>query len=181
MENDKNFSAWQKDYEEFSSASGEAVPVAMSAAISERVRSDLNPSAFRVFGKTAVIHSFVGAATLLFCPQFGVSFTSGMGLMPYLMKYGESVCMLGCGALFTAVSLMVASLVLRPEEVRALKENEILQLATLSTLSLGAISFLGGEIALTLGFVWLLGAILGGALSLEAGWVFRKVTTRRAV
>ena len=120
------------------------------------------------------IHFVVGAFTLLFCPQFGVSLTSGRGLMPYLMKYGESLCMLGCGALFTALSILVASLVLRPEEVRVLKEKELLQLALLSTLSLGALALLGGEFALTFALVWLLGAILGGAITLEAGWAYRR-------
>src|SRR3989344_5034794 len=128
MENKQSYSDWQKDFTEFSAAEPAYVPEPLSNSIVEQVQSDLHPSAFRVFTKTALIHSVVGASTLLICPQFGLSLTGSHGLMHYLMQYGASVCMLGCGALFTAVSLLVAALVLRPEEVRALRERQVLQL-----------------------------------------------------
>lgn len=179
MGNNQKFTDWQKEFSEFATSEPVQVSEAVTSSIGDQVRSDLHPSALRVFAKTALIHAFVGGATLLACPQFGVSFTGGHGLMHYLMQYGDSVCMLGCGAFFTAFSLLVASLVLRPEEVRAIKGNQILQLALLTTLSLGAFLFIGGQIVLTLALIWSLGAIIGGAVSLEAGWAYRKFSIRR--
>jgi hypothetical protein len=172
---------WQREFAEFSAAESTEVPDALSGAILGRVEADLHPSPFRVFAKVAAIHAGVGAATLLACPQFGLSYFGNHGLMHYLMQYGEGVCMLGCGAFFTVFSVLAASLVLRPEEVRAFKGNEILQLASLVTLSIGAFLFAGGTIVFTLALIWSLGAILGGAISLEAGWAIRKTIIRRSL
>lgn len=181
MGNKQDFSAWQKEFAQFTATAPVVASEQITKSIGDQICSDLHPSAFRVFAKAALIHTFVGAATLLACPQFGVSFTNSHGLMHYLMQYGDSVCMLACGAFFTAFSLLVASLVLRPEEVRAIKNNQILQLAFLTSLSLGAFLFIGGQIVLTLALIWSLGAIIGGAISLEAGWAYRKFSIRRSL
>lgn len=181
MGNRKDFSKWQEEFAEFSETEPVKVSASTTTAIVEKVQSDLHPSAFRVFTKAALIHTLVGAATLLACPQFGVSLTGSHGLMHYLMQYGDSVCMLGCGAFFTAFSLLIASLALRPEEVRALKNSQILQLALLTTYSLGVLLFVGAQLVLTLALIWSLGAILGGALSLEAGWAVRRYSFQRSL
>jgi hypothetical protein len=162
------------DYQEFVSAPRIPVPAALSEAVTNRIASELNPSSASVFLKLAGIQAFVGTATLAVCPQFGHSFTADMGLMPYLMRFGDSVCMLGCGALFTGLSLLVASLVLRPEEVKVLRRQRVLQIASVATLSLGAFLCLGSEIVAALGMAWILGGVLGGAGSLQLGWSVRK-------
>ena len=174
MAKDKNTHDWAHDFVDFANQKGQALPEEASQNILAKVRADLSPSVFLVFFKTAAINFFVGCLTILYCPQFGLSLTSSMGLMHYLMKYGDSVCMLGCGAFFTGVGLLVVSLVLRPEEIRVLKEHQVLNLTFIASLSLGALLCLGGQVALSMGFVWALGAIIGGALSLELGWVYRK-------
>lgn len=166
-------SNWEKEFAEFAAAEAVPVPTEISETILNKVSSDLHPSGIRVFLKTAALQTVLGFVTLLFCPQFGISLTSSSGIMPYLMKYGDSVCMLGCGAVFTSLSLLAASLLLKPEEVRALKERQVLQLGFLVVLSLFAFMFLGGEVALSVAVAWSLGAIIGGALSLEAGWSVR--------
>lgn len=174
MEKNSDMKDWGKDFLEFSSTEATNPPDSISGSILSKVRADLEPSVFSVFWKTAFLHFLVGGLTILYCPQFGISATSSMGLMPHLMKYGESVCMLGCGALFSGASLLVVSLLLRPEEVKVLKEHQVLQLTFLSSLSLGAFICLGGDVVFSLGLVWALGAIVGGALSLELGWIYRK-------
>ena len=181
MQNKKDFSSWNNEFIEFAEAKSASIPEHITKKILGKIQSDLNPGAFTVFTKMAFIHSAVGAATLLACPQFGISFTNGHGLMHYLMQYGDGVCMLGCGAFFTAFSLLIASLILKPEEVRAFKGNQILQMTSLSTYSLVIFLFLGGEVVLTLGLIWILGAILGGALSFEAGWSYRQCVMRKGL
>lgn len=181
MGNRQNMDSWQKEFSEFCSTAPAEIKEHLSAGLVADVRRDLNPSAWSVFSKVALVHAIVGSLTLLICPQFGFSFTSSHGLMPYLMKYGESVCMLGCGALFTGLSVLAVSLALRPEEVRVLKQTEVLQLAVLASLSLGAFICLGASIVASLGLVWALGSILGGALSLELGWAYRRFAAHRSL
>ena len=171
----KNDLPMNEEFVEFlNQDSGVFPPNDVSNRFLRMIHQDLNPSALKVFGKTSLIHSVVGGFTLLFCPQFGLSYTSSMGLMPYLMKYGEGACMLSCGAVFTSLSLLVTAFLLRPEEVRVLEKNKVLQIGVLSTLSLGAMICLGGEVVFTLALVWMLGALLGGIASLELGWLFRR-------
>jgi hypothetical protein len=181
MGSETKFHGWEQDFAEFSSAESARVPDSMAAPVLDQIRSDLNPSAYSVFLKTALIHAAVGALTLLFCPQFGLKLTSSHGVMPYLMKFGEGFCMLGCGAVFTALSLLVTSLALRAEEVRVLKRSWPVQLGFLAMFSLGAFLCLGGEIVLTLGLIWAVGAILGGGVSLEAGWAYRRISATRSL
>lgn len=173
-------SIWEKDFTEFLQAEPAHVPDPISLRIIEQIHSELHPSAFKVFGKILSIQFVVSLITLLFCPQFGISFTASHGIMPYLMKFGDSVCMLGCGAFFTALSLFVVSFALKPEEVRVLKEHEVLQLVGLATLSIAAFLCVGGEVIFTLALVWMLGSVIGGAITLETGWALRKSIARRA-
>lgn len=159
---------------EFMAVEPVSVPKAVETSVFSLIDEALHPSPLKVFVRVALIQFVVGSFTLLFCPQFGVSFLSSHGIMPFLMQFGESVCMLGCGAIFTSLSLLLVSFLLRPEEIRSLRRHEVLHLFSLSTLSLGALLCLGGEIVFTLGLVWLLGAMIGGAATLELGWFIRR-------
>ncbi len=179
MERNENQTKRLRDeFREFCAMEGMAAPKIVTENILEKIRTELNPPAASVFMKLTLIQFFVGLATLAVCPQFGLSLTSSMGLMQYLMKYGEAVCMLGCGALFTGASVLVASFALRPEEVKVLRRNRVLQLTSLATLSLGAFVCLGGEVVATLGLVWVLGAVVGGAGLLQLGWTVRRLAVQ---
>ena len=176
-----NRPSWENEFAEFLSIEPEQVPHSVSENILSQIQSELHPSAMKVFGKVLFIQFAVGLITLLFCPQFGISLTSSHGIMPYLMKFGDTVCMLGCGGLFTALSFLVASFALKPEEVRSLRKHEVLQLVSLATLSLGAFVCVGGEVVLTLGLIWILGAVIGGVATLETGWILRQNFARRTI
>ena len=172
---------WENDFSEFLASKVEEVPSHLSAQVFSHVHKELNPTALSVFAKISLIHFVSSMVTLVFCPQFGISLTSNMGIMPYLMKYGEGVCMLGCGAVFTGLSFFAASLFLRPEQVLVFHNNRILQLSLLSTLSLGAFLCMGGSVVASLGMIWIVGAVLGGVLASEVGWFFRQRLARRTV
>lgn len=173
--------SWEDDFRTFLEAGPEQAPRALSESIVGTVESDLQPSFWKVLLKIAGIQAAAGAVSLLFCPQFGVSFTSSNGLMPYLMRFGLGVCMLGCGAFFTGLSLLIASWLLRPEEVRALRERRLFQLTVVAALSLGAFICSGAEVLASLALAWALGAIVGGMATLELGWSFRKLSYRRSI
>lgn len=169
-----NKTDWEKEFSEFLMTEPVKVPDGISERILNKIHAELNPSAWKVFSKVSLIHFAVGFVTLLFCPQFGISITSQLGVMPYLMQFGHEVCMLGCGAIFVGFSLFAASLSLKPEEIKVLKMNNFLQMLSLTTLSIGFFIAMGGEIVLTLGLIWMAGAILGGLVSLDIGWALRR-------
>ena len=171
----------EDDFTEFLAAKPAQVPRDVSEKILSFVGRELNPSALTVFAKLAGIQFLIGSLTLLFCPQFGISLTSSLGIMPLLMNFGEEICMLGCGAFFLGLSLFAVSFILRPEEVRAIKRHEVMNLVSVATLALGVLVIIGGEVELTLGLIWLLGAIVAGAATLEMGWAMRKILFRRAM
>lgn len=165
---------WADEFQEFAATPSQFPPPVLSESLFQQVCSDLNPPLFRVFSKLAAIHVAAGTLTLLFCPQFGVSPLGNSGLMPFLMQFGEPVCMVGCGALFMATSAFFAALLLSVEEVRKLRSREFVWLPVLSLFSLGGFVCLGGNVVLSLGMVWFLGSILGGVATLEIAWIVRR-------
>jgi hypothetical protein len=102
---------------------------------------------------------------------FGTSFS----LENIFMKMGgHSVCMVFCGILFVGLSFLTAGFFLSIEEVRAVRRTEFVQAFSLGVLSLGLFSVVGAELALTFACLWLLGALIGGFLSIEGSFWFRK-------
>jgi hypothetical protein len=171
---------WEGDFKEFINSDSLPLPAAVSESVLVAVSADLHPSPWWVFAKLGVIQAGAGLSSLLFCPQFGLSFTSSRGLMPYLMNYGMGVCMLGCGALFASLSFLIAALMLRPEEVRTIRSNRFLQITSLTALSLGAFICSGAAIVASFGFLWAIGAVAGGLATLELGWSVRRWRYQRS-
>lgn len=164
----------EKEFAEFMSTKGSTPPQALSEAILARVQTDLNPSALRVFSKLIAIHATTAVVTLSVCPQFGFRvFGQGMGLMHYFMAFGTYGCMIACGAFFTGMSLLIAALVLRAEEIRKIHQNRILSLGAVTLLSLGFFIMVDADILLSLALTWFVGAMLGSWITLEVGWTLR--------
>ncbi len=171
---EEKFERVEQEYEDFLRSSGNA-PLAVSDKVRAQVQHALNPGAWSVFAKLAMIHLFSALATLSVCPQFGVrTFGSGMGLAHTFMAFGEHGCMIVCGGLFVGTTLALCGILLRPEEVRVLRRHELLQVSAVAFLSLGAIAMLDSQIVLGFALSWLLGAILAGTASLELAWVLRQ-------
>jgi hypothetical protein len=166
--------SWEKEFHEFIGSDPVEPPKALSEQILSRVRADMHPAAWRVFSKVALVHLVVGTLSLLFCPQFGLSISGNPGMFGLLMYFGDKACMLGCGAVFLTGTAFVSSLVLSPEEIRAIRRTGLLQFSILSIASLGVFLFTGANIALGLGLFWILGSVLGGMGSLELGWLLRR-------
>ncbi len=171
---------WIEEFQDFMAAEQAQAPKAVSDYILARVHKDLNPSSWLVFAKVSAIHALMGFITLLFCPQFGLGFTDGMGLMALFMRFGDQACMVGCGAVFMGGSLLTASLVLRDEEARVIRQTELLQVSTLALLSMGVFICAGVGVVASLGAFWVLGSILGGVGTFEAGLRLRHWIRRRS-
>lgn len=169
---------WAREFKDFVEAGEIAPPCSLSSRILGDIRSDLNPTLWRVFGKLMGIQAAVGSASLLLCPQFGIGPIRHSGLKEVLMSLGDHGCMLGCGAFFLGSSAFVASFCLRPEEIRVIRRGEVLQFALLGVLSLGAFVCLGQGIVPGLALLWFLGSVLGGVLTLELGRLVRYAISR---
>lgn len=157
---------WVEDFRDFVSSQGEPVPEELSQKILRRVHLDLNPSAWIVFFKILGIHTVMGTLSLAICDQFGLNpFSTEFSLSRYFMKFGHSACMVLCGVLFIGLSIILASHILLREEVRVLSKNAPLQVFGLGVFSLVAFVGFGAEIVLGIGFLWLLGAMIGGVIA----------------
>ena len=154
---------WIEDFQEFVRSEGTPVPEYISKAVLSQVHQDLNPSAWFIFMKLLGIHSVVGTFSLAICNQFGINpFQTGFSLSNYFMKFGHSTCMVLCGVLFVSVSVFSTRTLIRPEELRVLRKNAVLEVFGLSMISLGIFAALGAEITLAIAILWLIGAMLGG-------------------
>jgi len=169
-----------KDYNDFLATKPVPVPSFLSHKLFEVVHIDLNPSAFVIFSKISLMHFFMGTITLFFCPQFGLSLTRHSALMHFFMQWGDFFCMLACGSFFVSFSLMLASLLLRPEELKVLKKHSLLQTTTLSTLSIGFFISLGAEVVFTMGLFWVIGSIIGGLFTLKISTFLREAFGTKA-
>jgi hypothetical protein len=153
------------DFEDFMAGEEISPSKELDRTILSYVHRKMNPTGLQIFQKLTLIQLVTGMATLLFCPQFGISLTGSTGLMGVLMKYGDNVCIAGCGALFLSSSALASILLLRPEELRVLKRNQLLQFPVLALTTLGIFICLGAPVISTLGISWFMGSMLGGFLT----------------
>lgn len=168
-------SDYKNDYGNFIQCKAVNPPEKLSLNITQDICRRLNPSTWLVFFKLAAIHVACGTISLLACPQFGLSLTHGPNLMAIFMPFGLIACSLFCGAFFVSLSFIAAGAILKPEEVIVLRKSRILQLALITTLSLGAFVCLGAQVIELMSAVWIAGSLLGAILSIEATWAIRKL------
>lgn len=152
-------------------AEGILPPAHLSESIHSIVQRDLHPRAWNVFSKLVLLQGLIGGLSLLVCSQFG--FGSGHYVAAAFMRFGESTCMALCGALFLGLTALIASLVLRPAEVRLIRRFGCLPILVVGLLSLGIFLGFGAEIVISLAFFWLLGGFIAGLIATEAGWQLR--------
>ena len=160
---------WLEDFKDFVETKEAIVPEELSQNILARVHKALNPSPWLVFIKLLVIHSVIGTLSLSVCNQFEMNpFNTTFSFSDYFMKFGHSVCMSFCGFIFVSLSVLSAFFILRPEEFTVLKRNSFIQVFILSLLSLAIFLALGAEIVISIGLLWMIGALLGGLIPILA-------------
>lgn len=141
------------------------------------IQSDLNPSHKVVFSKLLGIQAFIGFLTLIFCPQFNLSLTNNFDLFHYFHHtFGENICMAICGSIFIGSGALFAAYLLKPSEVKKVRESKFLYYTSLSIIALSSFFLLGSEIYLVLTAYWLVGSILSGSIIFEInGFIRRKI------
>ncbi len=149
-------------------------PEALSRKILDQVRRDLHPHPGKVFARLLWIHILVSCMTLSVCPQFGLRiWGNGMGLMEVFMNLGPYGCLLACGSFFVGSSILVASIWIRPEELKVLRKSVFLQVSALALLTLGFFVMLDREMILRFSLVWVLGFVMTGVSLIELVAFFR--------
>jgi len=169
---------WNKEYQYLLDSRRISPPAHLTSSLKKSFHDDLNPAVWAVFGKLFAIHFISGAITLFFCPQLGVNLHGKDGMLLDLFRgFGEYGCNLACGALFLGGTGLIAALLLRSQEIRAIKRTRALQWAFLAFLSLGLfLSIREEETAISFGLVtaWLLGALSGGFFTFQIGSFVRQ-------
>lgn len=161
------------EFNAFESAQQHAPPPAAAEAIKTIVSRDLNPTFWRVLVRLFGITACAGALTLLICPHMGLGYGNMFGLMGIIMKLGDHFCQALCGAIFVGFGSLLAALVLRPEELRVIREERLLQFTVISASFLGLFVCAGAPAFSILGLSWMTGAVIGGLSTFEAAARFR--------
>lgn len=152
-----------KDFESFLESGHAQLP---SSAL-ENLKAEVFPKIGAVAMKLGLIHLASSLLTLMVCPQFGLRlFFEGHGLMHYFMKAGDIGCFAFCGAFYLGTSFWVAKIFMGEFEWALLRKNSVLALGSLSLLSLGAFAMWDHSLNFEIGLVWLLGALVSGAIPL---------------
>ena len=165
MKHHLNEKEWLDEFNQFMSSEEALVPQKVSNKILKNAHTWMNPPSWIVFLKLLGVHSIVGTFSLAICNQFGLNpFNTQLSLAEYFMTFGHSICMVLCGVIFVSFSLVASWIILNREEFATIKKNVVIQIFSLSLLSLAVMVAFGAKLTLGIALLWLLGAFLGGAL-----------------
>jgi hypothetical protein len=167
------------EYVEFMSTKEMTPPSFLTQKLLGNVEAVLSPSPFLVLGKLTLVVFIVGLLNLILCPQFGVGFVKDSGLYEFFMRFGHNTCKAFCGAFFLGSGLLLATFILRIEDLKVLHQYRFLQISAISSISLICFIATGGSVYFTVALYWLLGALLGGIVCLEFGFKCRRLFALR--
>lgn len=159
---------WGEEFLEFIETEPAEPPMAVSEKIHEAVARDLRPLIWKVLLKFGMIQTAVAFVTLLVCPQFEVD----LGIIRHDDAHlrallGELGYMVLCGAIFLSSGALLATIILRAEELRTINKIEYLYLFLASALALIIFWQLGTSTGFTSYAAWFAGAFGGSILSFE--------------
>lgn len=140
----------------------------LNQKILNEVHNKLHPNKVSLLSKLFFIHFLTATITLSICPQFGFQvFKSDYNLMELFMYWGKPFCDFACGAFFTGTSMMSAHFILSHDEIRFLRFNKTLTIASLLLTSIGFFMIMSPNLFLELTLLWLIGTTLAIISSLE--------------
>jgi hypothetical protein len=144
------------------------IPTNINEKILTEIHGRLHPKLSHVILKLFSVHLATAVLTLSVCPQFGLKFFKlPVNLMNSFMVFGMPACYFLCGVFFTATSIAMAAMVLKRDEIRALKYNKILAASALILSSIGFFFITSPNFFLEFSMLWLIGAITGVVMTLE--------------
>lgn len=174
MRNQNDIHDWQEDFNEFCQAEEVPPPAHISEQIKSKIRKSLALMPWIVFGKLCLITLVGGGGTLLVCPQFALGHPGHDTVISRLFhSFGPMGCTLACGATFIGVSILLAVLALRKDEVGVIYRKKFVQVPAISIIFLGVFVCAGAQVFLEVALVWWLGGVVTGLAALEIGWRLR--------
>ena len=163
-----NLKVCDKEYRDFLDSESLNPPEILSQNILNAVRGELNPSKGKVLFKMLLGQTVGAVMTLFICPQFHMGFLSDEYVFHFFHRtFGDFGCMMACGMLFMGTGALVASVILKKNEFRALGSYRNLYYPAVSLVGLSVFFFLGAKIYLTFASGWLLGGMLGSFLAFQ--------------
>ena len=168
-----------QDFHDFLSGKKQGPSEQTSQQVLNLIHRDLEPQHKIIFLKILAIQAFIGALTLLLCPQFNFSLSNNYQVFHFFHKnFGHYGCMAACGSVFLGSGAVFASSLLSYSEIQKIKQTKILYYLTFSGMTVLSFLFIGAEIYLDAALFWMLGASTGGLLSFELGRIVKtKVLT----
>ncbi len=144
------------------------IPSSVNEKILKSVHEKLHPKISHLLGKVFLAHMISSVLTLSVCPQFGFKiFKLPINLMHTFMVFGMPICNFLCGLFFTTTSMLIASIVLNRDEIRALRHREVLAASVLILSSIGFFGIMNPNLFIEFSLLWLLGAVLGVIATVE--------------
>lgn len=151
----------------------------LDEAVLSRVKKDLQPAWWMIYGKLTLIQVTAGLATLTICPQFGFGFGQHNQFLHDLhLATSPIVFYLLCGLFFVILGATLGGLILNRAEIRTLGDSKYLYFAVYSILAFLILLSLGTEAFIASSMVWMLGAFLGNVFGFAAGIRFRHAISR---
>lgn len=165
----------KQDFESFTQGETPS-PTHLDERVLTFVHNELNPPHQKVFLKLVLVQGFIGALTLLFCPQFNLSLTNYYDLFHFFhMTFGHKICMIICGGIFLGSGAFFSTYILSNEEVNQIKKSRFLYYTGLSILAVSTFMVFGAEVYLNAVIFWLIGSIGIGIAVFEANRSIREV------
>jgi hypothetical protein len=165
-----------EQFGEFLKANAVATPPSYDKSLHQLVAKDLKRVRTNLIGRALGLHVIAAAATLVFCPQFGLGPLGGLsGVFGFFMEQGPMICALFCGAFYMGVTGLTLGVGLSKPGLLMLAQHPAKYLSALSVASMlalmsvdtalnGSWPSFDGEFLL----FWFLGAILCSTFGFQA-------------
>ncbi len=169
MNQTKNEHEMLQEFADFVETEQIATEKHLDEAILGRVRNDLHPAFWKVYGKLSLVEATAGLATLTICPQFGLGFGQhNLFLHALHSSISPAVFYLFCGLFFVILGATLGGLILNRAEILTVGNNKYPYFLICSVLTYLILIALSPEVFVVSSLVWILGAMLGNVLGFNA-------------
>jgi Na+/melibiose symporter-like transporter len=163
------------DYESFIQGEEKSAPDQLKQNIFNKIENDLKVTPALTWVKFSAIHAFIGALSLLFCPQFNLSLSGKKDLYYFFHQtLGHEGCMIVCGAIFLGTGALASVFLLKQAEIYMVRRSLMMAFLLLAIISLGLFYIFGAQIYFDLATPWLLGAVVGGASTFKVSGILKE-------
>jgi len=140
----------------------ESPSLTLSTRVKEEVFNHLHPSPWLVLVKFIFFQFIGGAASVVLCPQFGLSYHPLPGIFSWALSANELIGIAFSGAFFMSTGSVIATFIMSAEERTVFQSLRWILIPLTASLFLSFLEVLSGNVMLDTAIVWWLGAVLSG-------------------